>query len=127
MQQLNPVATSAHCTDQFYIHPSVQSSSHIFLRIDRVQPPFRQPYTGPHKVLSRTDKTITIDVNGRKTSFSLDCVKPTHLFSETVCESLSTVNKSIKDDKLSTNDKPIFTTKSGRHVHFPKKLAIYVT
>ncbi|GFT24930.1 transposon Ty3-G Gag-Pol polyprotein [Trichonephila clavipes] len=30
MQQLNPVATSAHCTDRFYIHPSLQSSSHIF-------------------------------------------------------------------------------------------------
>ncbi|GFW94236.1 transposon Tf2-11 polyprotein [Trichonephila clavipes] len=129
MQQLNPVATSAHCTDQYYIHSSLQSSSHIFLRINRVQSPLRQPYTGPHKVLSRIDKTITIDVNGRKTTvfFSLDRVKPAHLLSETVCESLPTVNKSIKDDKLSTNDKPIFTTKSGRHVHFPKKLAIYVT
>ncbi|GFU15917.1 transposon Ty3-G Gag-Pol polyprotein [Trichonephila clavipes] len=64
MQQLNPVATSAHCTDRFYIHPSLQSSSHIFLRIDRVQPPLRQPYTEPHNVLSRTDKTIIIDVKG---------------------------------------------------------------
>ncbi|GBN21365.1 hypothetical protein AVEN_122955-1, partial [Araneus ventricosus] len=56
MQQLNPVATSAHCTDRFYIHPSLKSSSHIFLRVDRVQPPLRQPYTGPHKVLCRTEK-----------------------------------------------------------------------
>ncbi|GBN50159.1 Retrovirus-related Pol polyprotein from transposon 412, partial [Araneus ventricosus] len=29
MQQLNSVATSAHCTDRFYIHPSLKSSSHI--------------------------------------------------------------------------------------------------
>ncbi|GBN15378.1 Gag-Pol polyprotein [Araneus ventricosus] len=69
MQQLNPVATSAHCTDRFYIHPSLKSSSHIFLRVDLVQPPLRQPYTGPHKVLCRTDKTITIDINGRKLQF----------------------------------------------------------
>ncbi|GFW07493.1 hypothetical protein TNCV_3916261 [Trichonephila clavipes] len=127
MQQLNPVATSSHCIDQYYIHPSLQSSSHIFLRIDRVQPPLRQSHTGPHKVLSRTDKTITIDVNGRRTSFFLDRVKPAHLLSETVCESLPTVNKSINDDKLSTNGKPIFTTKLGRHLHFLKKQAIYVT
>ncbi|PRD28079.1 UNVERIFIED_CONTAM: hypothetical protein NCL1_33519 [Trichonephila clavipes] len=119
MHQLNHVPTYSHCTDQFYIHPSLQSSSHTLLRIYRVQPPLRQPYTGPHKVLYRTDKTITIDVNGRKSS--LDRVKPAHLLSETVCESLPTVNKSIKDDKLSTNDKPIFTTKSGRHVHFFQK------
>ncbi|GFX32301.1 uncharacterized protein TNCV_1325021 [Trichonephila clavipes] len=99
MQQLNPVATSAHCTDRFYIHPSLQSSPHIFLRIDRVHPPLRQPYTGPHKVLSRTDKTIPIDVNGRNTTVSLDQVKPTHLLSETVWESPPTVIKSVKDDK----------------------------
>ncbi|GFS78891.1 uncharacterized protein TNCV_4341571 [Trichonephila clavipes] len=100
-QQLNPVATSAHCKDRFYIHPPLQLSSRIFLKIDRrVQTRLRQPYTGPHKVLFRTDKNITIDVNGRKTTvfFSLDRVKPAHLLSETVCESLPTVNKSIKDD-----------------------------
>ncbi|GFV50283.1 transposon Ty3-G Gag-Pol polyprotein [Trichonephila clavipes] len=125
MRQLNPVATSAHCTDRFYIHPSLQSSSHI----DDVQSPLRQPYTGPHKILSGTDKTITIDVDGRKTTVSLDRVKPSHLLSETVCESPPTVRKSIKDDKLSTNDKLIFTTKSERRVHFPKtsQLYIYVT
>ncbi|GFV95669.1 transposon Ty3-G Gag-Pol polyprotein [Trichonephila clavipes] len=75
------MATSAHCTDRFYIHPSLQSSSHIFLRIDHVQPSLSQLYTGSHKVLSRTDKTITIDVNGRKTTVYLDRVKNPHIFS----------------------------------------------
>ncbi|GFW45288.1 transposon Ty3-G Gag-Pol polyprotein [Trichonephila clavipes] len=89
MQQLNPVATSAHCT-------------HILLRIDRVQTPLSQPYTGPHKVLSRTDKTITIDANGRKNTVSLDHIKTAHLLLETVCESPPTVSTSVKDDKLST-------------------------
>ncbi|GFY09326.1 transposon Ty3-G Gag-Pol polyprotein [Trichonephila clavipes] len=71
MQQLNSVATSTHCTDRFYIHPSLQPSSHIFLLIDRVQTLLRQSYTGPHKALSRTDKTIITDVNGRKKLVSL--------------------------------------------------------
>ncbi|GFX83727.1 retrovirus-related Pol polyprotein from transposon 412 [Trichonephila clavipes] len=63
MQQLNPMATSA-------LHSSFTTiiTSYLF-KNDRVQPPLHQPYTGPHKVLSRTDKTNTIDVNGRKTSF----------------------------------------------------------
>ncbi|GBM92765.1 Retrovirus-related Pol polyprotein from transposon 412 [Araneus ventricosus] len=89
MQQLNPVATSGHCTDRFYIHPSLKSSCHIFLRVDRVQPPLRQPYTGPHKVLRRTDKTITVDINGRKTTVSLGRVKPAHLLPETVISTSS--------------------------------------
>ncbi|GBO25985.1 hypothetical protein AVEN_213061-1 [Araneus ventricosus] len=129
MQQLNPVATSTHCTDRFYIHPSLKSSSHIFLRVDRVQPPLRQPYTGPHKVLRRTDKTITVDINGRKTTVSLDRVKPAHLLSETVL-SPPPVIKNLKstDVHTSKNDEPpTYVTRSGRRVHFPKKLTTYIT
>ncbi|GBM06705.1 hypothetical protein AVEN_30788-1 [Araneus ventricosus] len=129
MQQLNPVATSAHCTDRFYIHPSLKSSSHIFLRVDRVQEPLRQPYTGPHKVLCRTDKTITVDINGRKTTVSLDRVKPAHLLPETVL-SPPPVIKNLKstDVHTSKNDEPpTCVTRSGRRVHFPKKLTTYIT
>ncbi|GFV31373.1 hypothetical protein TNCV_3819751 [Trichonephila clavipes] len=32
---------------------------------------YGNPYTGPHKVLSSTDKTVTIDVNGRNTTVFL--------------------------------------------------------
>ncbi|GFX96359.1 retrovirus-related Pol polyprotein from transposon 412 [Trichonephila clavipes] len=89
MQQLNPVATSVHCTDRYCIHPSLQSSPRIFLRIDLVQPPLRQPYTGPHKVLSRTDKTITIDVNGKKNySFFRSCQTRTSSLSQKLCVNL---------------------------------------
>ncbi|GBN01125.1 Transposon Ty3-G Gag-Pol polyprotein, partial [Araneus ventricosus] len=129
MQQLNPVATSAHCTDRFYIHPSLKSSSHIFLRVDRVQPPLRRPYTSPHKVLCRTDKTITVDINGRKTTVSLDRVKPAHLLPETVL-SPPPVIKNLKstDVHTSKNDEPpTYVTRSGRRVHFPKKLTTYMT
>ncbi|GBL76526.1 Transposon Ty3-G Gag-Pol polyprotein [Araneus ventricosus] len=129
MQQLNPVATSAHCTDRFYIHPSLKSSSHIFLRVDRVQPPLRQPYTGPHKVLCRTDKTITVGINGRKTTVSLDHLKPAHLLPETVL-SPPPVIKNLKstDVHTSKNDEPpTYVTRSGRCVHFPKKLTTYIT
>ncbi|GBM30246.1 hypothetical protein AVEN_26155-1 [Araneus ventricosus] len=124
-----PVATSAHCTDRFYIHPSLKSSSHIFLRVDRVQPPLRQPYTGPHKVLCRTDKTITVDINGRKTTVSLDRVKPAHLLPETVL-SPPPVIKNLKstDVHTSKNDEPpTYVTRSERRVHFPKKLTTYIT
>ncbi|GBM97534.1 hypothetical protein AVEN_197372-1 [Araneus ventricosus] len=129
MQQLNTVATSAHYTDRFYIHPSLKSSSHIFLRVDRVQPPLRQIYTGLHKVLCRTDKTIPIDINGRKTTVSLDRVKPVHLLPETVL-SPPAVIKNLQDTDINTskNDEPpSYVTRSGRRVHFRKKLTTYIT
>ncbi|GBN40212.1 hypothetical protein AVEN_239957-1 [Araneus ventricosus] len=129
MQQLNPVATSAHCTDRFYIHPSLKSTSHIFLRVDRVQPPLRQPYTGPHKVLCRTEKTITVDINGRKTTVSLDRVKPAHFLPETVLSPPPAIkNLRSTDVHTSKNDEPpTYVTRSGRRVHFPKKLTTYIT
>ncbi|GBM41045.1 Transposon Ty3-I Gag-Pol polyprotein [Araneus ventricosus] len=129
MLQLNPITTSAHSTDRFYIHPSLKSSSHIFLRVDRVQPPLRQPYTGPHKVLCRTDKTITVDMNGRKTTVSLDRVKPAHLLPETVLSPPSLIkNLKSTDVHTSKNDEPpTYVTRSGRRVHFPKKLTTYIT
>ncbi|GBM28362.1 Cytochrome P450 4c3 [Araneus ventricosus] len=126
MQQLNPVATSAHCTDRFYIHPSLKSSSHIFLKVDRVQPPLRQPYTGPHKVLCRTDKTITVDINGRKTTVSLDRVKPAHLLPETAL-SPPPVIKNLKSTNVNTskNDEPpTYVTRSGRRGHETVSAAI---
>ncbi|GBN69221.1 Transposon Ty3-G Gag-Pol polyprotein [Araneus ventricosus] len=124
-----PVATSAHCTDRFYVHPSLKSSSHIFLRADRVQPPLRQPYTGPHKVLCRTDKTITVDISGRKTTVSLDRVKPAHLLPETVLSPPPLIkNLKSTDVHASKNDEPpTYATRSGRRVHFPKKLTTYIT
>ncbi|KAL4704955.1 hypothetical protein ACJJTC_013412 [Scirpophaga incertulas] len=37
------------------------------------------PYSGPHRVLSGTDKTITLDLGERRITVSIDRVKPTHI------------------------------------------------
>ncbi|GBO33172.1 hypothetical protein AVEN_158025-1 [Araneus ventricosus] len=65
MREMNPVATSTHGKTKFYVNPSLKTCSHVFLRIDSVKPPLCQPYTGPHKVLKRTEKNFTIEMNGR--------------------------------------------------------------
>lgn len=117
MQRLHPIATSAHCTTKYYVHPSLKTCSHIFLRIDRVQPPLCQPYTGPHKVIQRTDKTVTIDLNGRKSVVSIDRVKPAYMLCETIEPTETTHEPSVKQT----------VTRSGRRVKFPKKLATYIT
>ncbi|GBL77145.1 hypothetical protein AVEN_12777-1 [Araneus ventricosus] len=81
-------------------------------RADRVQPPLRQPYAGPHKVLCRTDKTVTIDINGRKTTVSLDRVKPAHLLPETVLSPPAVINLKGADVNTSKNDEhPTYVTR----------------
>ncbi|KAF8765234.1 hypothetical protein HNY73_023220 [Argiope bruennichi] len=82
--ELNPVATSAHDKTNFYVNPSLKTSSHVFLRIGSVKPPLCQSYTGPHKVLKRTQKNFTIELNGRTSTASTDRLKPAYLIP--ICE-----------------------------------------
>ncbi|GBN62978.1 hypothetical protein AVEN_264442-1 [Araneus ventricosus] len=79
MREMNPVATSTRGKTKFYVNPSLKTCSHVFLRIDSVKPPLCQPYTGPHKVLKRTEENFTIELNGRTSTDSIDRVKPAYL------------------------------------------------
>ncbi|GFV56649.1 retrovirus-related Pol polyprotein from transposon 412 [Trichonephila clavipes] len=58
MRSLNPVSTAQHGTQNIYINTSLKTCSHIFLRSDKVNSPLTPPYTGPHLVISRNDKTL---------------------------------------------------------------------
>ena len=41
-----------------FVHPDLNSSSHVFLQNDAVQRPLQQPHSGPYKVLKRLSKTF---------------------------------------------------------------------
>ncbi|GFU60016.1 transposon Ty3-G Gag-Pol polyprotein [Trichonephila clavipes] len=82
MRHLNPVATSTHGHSAHFVHPALSSCTHVFLRIDKVSPPLTQPYTGPHEVIARTDKTLQIIINSKPSWVSIDRVKPAFFVSQ---------------------------------------------
>ncbi|GFY29403.1 retrovirus-related Pol polyprotein from transposon 412 [Trichonephila clavipes] len=82
MNHLKPLSTSTHGFSKNFVHPKLDDCSHVFLRVDKVSPSLSQPYTGPHEVLSRNDKHITININGKKSCVSLDRVKPAFVFKD---------------------------------------------
>ncbi|GBO25102.1 hypothetical protein AVEN_17272-1 [Araneus ventricosus] len=58
--------------------------SHVFLRVDAVQPSLSQPYTGPYKVLTRTNKNFLVFKDNKKVTVTNDRLKPAHLLLDNV-------------------------------------------
>ncbi|KAI5646288.1 hypothetical protein NE865_01750 [Phthorimaea operculella] len=79
MADLSPVPASRHGSKNVFLFKDLDSCSHVFLRLDSVKPPLTSPYSGPHAVVSRTDKTFTIIVGNRTTVVSIDRVKPAYI------------------------------------------------
>lgn len=78
MAQLRPIPTSRHGQRSTFMFKELSSCSHVFLRDDSVRTSLKPPYTGPFKVVSRGDKTITITIGARNVNVSLDRVKPAY-------------------------------------------------
>lgn len=106
MQNMKSTSTSRHGKTAVFTQPSITSCSHVFLRIDAVKRPLVQPYEGPYKVLSRTEKTFIIEVKGKPQTVSIDRVKAAFL--PTDPEPSATVPQAV-------------TTRSGRRVVIPER------
>jgi hypothetical protein len=76
MERLRPTPAARHSSPATFVHKDLRGSSHVFLRQDATRRSLQPPYSGPHKVLARTDKTLTIVVRGRQVTVSADRVKP---------------------------------------------------
>jgi len=76
MDQLRTTPAARHASPAKFIHKDLRYSTHMFLRRDTTHRALEPPYSGPHKVIARTDKTLTIVVRGRQVNVSADRVKP---------------------------------------------------
>ena len=78
---------------------------------------------GPYQVLTRHDKFFTIDHKGRQDTVSLDRLKPAHLEERTLPTHPSQPETTITEPSM---EPPTRTTRSGRKVHFPDRLATLI-
>lgn len=129
-QALQPVQPRQQHNQKVFVFKDLQTCSHVFIRDDTVRKPLQSPYNGPYKVSSRTEKTISVEINGKQRVISMDRVKPAYV-SSSDNENLQTHTKYIptvmppKITSTTTNDNTNTTnnstTRSGRKVTFPKK------
>ena len=69
-------------TRKRYMPPDMQTSSHVFLRIDSHRTPLSPPYAGPYKVLDRRPKTFKLDLPNKQDWISIDRLKPAYLLED---------------------------------------------
>ena len=79
MRELRPVPVREQSQHNAYVSKDLASCTHVFMRNDAVRKPLQQPYNGPFRVLERTDKYFTLELNGRKDKVSLDRLRPAYL------------------------------------------------
>ncbi|GFU30909.1 hypothetical protein TNCV_1406291 [Trichonephila clavipes] len=112
MKALQPTPTSVHSNSSMFVPTNLKSCSHVFLKVDSVQPPLSQNYTGPHE--EDTDDIPIAGISKQRT----DETDP-HLKDKT----MSHVNKT----ESQPNEKTVNKTRSEVHVRFPKDLEQYIT
>lgn len=129
MCELSPANTSWHNRPFHYIHPSLQTCTHVFVRNDAVKPPLTPPYNGPYPVQKRAEKHFTISINGKSSVIGLDRLKPAFTDQENVGQQFSESPKPVHQERQlipneqaktteEHNCKLPITTRSGRTVRF---------
>lgn len=128
MQALRCTRTRRPTETREFINTSLSSASHVFVRHDAVKKPLQPPYDGPFRVLQRSEKYFTLDLNGRKDTVSIDRLKPAYLDTtdSLVRTSVSPSPTTPCPPSHNAHSTTPSTTRSGRHVHWPKHLADFV-
>lgn len=127
MVSLRPSPASRHCQTAVFIFKELAKCSHAFLREGPILKALQPPYTGPHEVLNRDHKTITLKIRNEPNEVSIDRVKPAFVIQEIstpVPASLPVPVSSYIPTSQTTSSSTLppvqrqRTTRSGRRVRF---------
>lgn len=130
MSRLQPTPATHHGSKPTFVHKDLNSSTHVFLRDDTVRPSLKPPYTGPYRIISKRDKTITITVGNKNIQVSIDRVKPAYLNNDDKsCSKTTTASPAPPGSDIPIAPPPTpssspgcpksgYTTRSGRHIRF---------
>lgn len=79
MSDLVPVQPRIPTNKPVYVNKDLNSCTHVFIRTDGVKKPLESPYTGPFKVVDRSDKNIIVNRNNKNEYIAIDRCKPAYI------------------------------------------------
>ena len=119
-----------------YIPKVLAECTYVFIRQDHVQKPLQPPYSGPYKVTHRTPKYYVLDQHGKRVTVSVDRLNPAFIEDAPSCIPRPEPRETPRADDLPAPtppppepapdpplppDTPVRITRSGRHVHWPRR------
>lgn len=84
MQNLRPSPTSAHTKNDVFLPANLQTSSHVFVRVDASRRALQPRYDGPFPVIKRSEHHFTILRNGHEDTVSIERIKPAPILTSSV-------------------------------------------
>ena len=120
-----------------HVHSDLTACSYVFMRHDTMKKPLQPPFDGPYLVLNQTNKHFTLDFAGKKkVVLSTDWIQPTWTPPNLllmITLSPRTLHLPIPPQLLKISHQHLQfprppqprVARSGRHVHWPRKLAEY--
>ena len=119
MRNLKPPPVRSNPQRKVYINKDLFSGTHVFVRNDRVRKPLQHPYNGPYRILDRAKKYFTLDCARTRCRWTVSNqidVTPEDT-------DFSSLSQPTSPTPLS---EPTCTTRTGKRVHFPKRLMSFV-
>lgn len=140
MAKLQPALTRPSA-NYARVHPDLHTCTHVWVRTDSIRKPLQPHYHGPYKIIDRQDKFFTLDINTKKSTISIDRLKPAYIdgghaaatentpsqptitptpLSSPPAKTLAEPMQSSQPPSEPIRD-PVRITRSGRHVHWPRR------
>lgn len=126
MREIRPTQVRRHGQQGTYLPKDIATSSHVFLRVDKLKPALCPPYTGPHRVVERKGRYFIIELNGRESKVSIDRLKPAAVFvqpehmqttsDETMDRQAISRNSSSKPKPAGTEDQSMTNSNKNENV-----------
>jgi cleavage and polyadenylation specificity factor subunit 1 len=86
MQLIRPREPQQKGIPKIFVHKDLRSTSHVFLRIDRVRKQLEPPYEGPFPVIHRSPKYFTIRIKNKDVNVTIDRLKPAYILPQQLPE-----------------------------------------
>lgn len=106
--QLSPSTPRRHNQSKIFIFKDLEKSDYVFLRNDKIKKGLDPSYFGPFKVLSRSRKHFTIQINGKTEIVSIDRLKPAYIINENVSSEPSIASNCLEKFSTVTHITPLY-------------------